>query len=524
MRQQALRRGRYRASVSSVDGSYDKTLDEMIKGLNKPQNDPWERTAAILRGRRVCHTDLSGLVQQLPLPEPIENIPLAEVEERTGHGSVAQTKQPPGTPALFDQISNPSAPPRCPLKPDHLMATANWLRTRWVTDMDAIRRTGFESSSSLSKNREYIAPLDELRAFAAILIVVYHGFQLISASLIFNSGFTPDQWLSTRNPLFALILEGHTAVGLFITLSGFVLTVGVVGQTVDYRKFLVNRLLRIYPLYLVCLFLGLAMMPSAATLHNIVFAVLPLANMPNSLTNMPFTAMFWTVAVEFQIYLVFPFLLLVTKIRGTQGILELAALAILFRLMTLALGADTHYLSYWTVAGRIDQFLFGMVAAHLFVRSQQQSSPMAVVGAFAAAIAVVFMYHRMGGWPSKAWWKVLWPTIEATAWAAVIYCVAGFRLGVDSVVRRGLQTIGRTSYSVYLLHFAVVSIVIKQGWLIRPFSGASGSDYFNALLTTAVIALPVTLVLSAMTYQAIERPFLEMRWRYRADAAPQSAP
>lgn len=376
----------------------------------------------------------------------------------------------------------------------------------------------------ISKNRSYIAPLDELRAFAATLIVLYHGFQLISAKLLFNGSFTVEQWIFTHNPFFALILEGHTAVGLFITLSGFVLTVGVVGQSVDYRSFIINRVLRIYPLYLVCLFVGISTTPGAVTLEKLVVTVLPLANMPNSLSNMPFTAMFWTVAVEFQIYLIFPFLLAISTRKGNSGIVGLVALALVFRLMALGLNGDVHYLSYWTIAGRIDQFLIGMIAAHLFVKSRQQSSVISVAAAAAAAVAAIFIYHRAGGWPLKAWWKVLWPTIEATVWAAVIVSVAGFRLGLTTRVRRVLQAIGRTSYSIYLLHFAVVSIVVTQGWFLRPFSGSGGSDYFNALVTALLVVIPMTLALSAVTYWAIERPFLDMRRRYHADPAPQAAP
>jgi peptidoglycan/LPS O-acetylase OafA/YrhL len=377
------------------------------------------------------------------------------------------------------------------------------------------------ASATASKNREYIGQLDELRAFAAILILIYHSFQLIAAHLIFGASFSVDQWLSTKNPILALIIEGHTAVGLFITLSGFVLTVGVVKTTVDYKNFVINRLLRIYPLYLVCLFAAIAVSPAIVTLEKLVFTVLPLANFPNSMSgNSPLTGMFWTVGVEFQLYLIFPFLLVIAKKRGLQGLSELLLTAIIFRVIALGLNGDGQYLGYWTVLGRIDQFLVGMIAAHIFSTSSRTSSAFSFAAAWVLAVGVIFIFHRLGGWPIKAWWKILWPTIEGLAWAGVIYTAAGFRSGLRSRLRRSIQAIGRVSYSTYLLHSSVISCVINYSVMPRLFA----NGHYNAFLTGIVVVLPITLLLSALTYRSVEKPFLEMRRRYRADSAEQAAP
>jgi uncharacterized membrane protein len=69
---------------------------------------------------------------------------------------------------------------------------------------------------SPSKNRGYIAEIDQLRAMAAMLVLPYHGFQL----------FNPNVGITTASPILAIIVEGHSGVGLFIVLSGFILTLG----------------------------------------------------------------------------------------------------------------------------------------------------------------------------------------------------------------------------------------------------------------------------------------------------------
>src|SRR5260370_20104975 len=96
---------------------------------------------------------------------------------------------------------------------------------------------------SPSKNRGYIAEIDQLRAMAAMLVLLYHGVQL----------FNPNVGITTANPVLAIIVEGHSGVGLFIVLSGFILTLGAVGKSISYKPFLIARILRIYPMLLVCL-------------------------------------------------------------------------------------------------------------------------------------------------------------------------------------------------------------------------------------------------------------------------------
>jgi peptidoglycan/LPS O-acetylase OafA/YrhL len=77
-------------------------------------------------------------------------------------------------------------------------------------------------------------------------------------------------------------------------------------------------------------------------------------------------------------------------------------------------------------------------------------------------------------------------------------------------VARTLEGIGRISFSIYLLHFAVIETLGAHGWLLRPFASAAA----DALLTTALVALPLVLALSAFTYATVERPFMALRRRY----------
>jgi len=97
-----------------------------------------------------------------------------------------------------------------------------------------------------SRNIGYLPEVDHLRAFAALLIVFYHGLHLLRSRLLHDQPFDFSHWVSTENPLLAAIAEGHTAVALFMVLSGFIFTWGAWGHQVRYGAFVVNRVLRIY--------------------------------------------------------------------------------------------------------------------------------------------------------------------------------------------------------------------------------------------------------------------------------------
>ena len=99
---------------------------------------------------------------------------------------------------------------------------------------------------TVSVNRRYIPEIDQLRAFAALLVLFYHGLQLIGTQLAQGIAFDPSRhWLYPANPVLTIIEEGHSGVSLFIVLSGFILSLGAVGNSVSYGRFLAARILRI---------------------------------------------------------------------------------------------------------------------------------------------------------------------------------------------------------------------------------------------------------------------------------------
>ena len=214
-----------------------------------------------------------------------------------------------------------------------------------------------------SRNIRYVPALDHLRAFAALLVLLYHSAHVVSYHLLWHQPFAFDHWPAAGpNPFLAVIYEGHTGVALFMVLSGYLFTAGAAGRDIRYGEFLRNRVLRIYPLLVVLIFVGVATYPQRFTLTGFLQLILPLQNLPGSLNLGAFTSMFWTIAVEFQFYLIFPFLHRIGLREGPRFLWGIIFLTIIARAGSVALGANPREF-YWSILGHLDQFLIGMIVA-----------------------------------------------------------------------------------------------------------------------------------------------------------------
>lgn len=364
-----------------------------------------------------------------------------------------------------------------------------------------------------SKNIQYIPAIDQIRGIAAIWILLYHSYQLIGSYLKSNKPFTGvSMWEFSNYPLLITLIEGHTAVALFMVLSGFIFTYGAIGKEIRYKGFITNRLLRIYPLYLTLLLVALAASPRAFDLLSFLCMLLPFADF-QSLETGPLTAMAWAIGVEFQFYLLFPLLFKLSADKPFKTIaLWLLAINVL-RIIVIILGGSARDLAYWHLAGRIDQFLLGMLAAYWLKNYSLSIAICRRIFLFSIPLSLLILviYHALGGWPSSGQWKAIWPSIEGGMWALLISGLVGAQMKSKSFFSTSLQWLGVRSFSIYLLHFSIVQILCKYLSLVPRLTGEWRVD---VLLISLFIALPITIVVSQITWHAIEKPFLSLRVAY----------
>jgi peptidoglycan/LPS O-acetylase OafA/YrhL len=192
-----------------------------------------------------------------------------------------------------------------------------------------------------------------VRALAAYLVFVWHFLHMTPRF--------PVPYATAPVFPFALLDEGHTGVALFMTLSGYLFARLVGDHRIDYTRFLWSRAVRLWALLVVVIAAWMVIEWLAGTpilASNIYGGLL--------LPTWPFGS--WSITVELHFYLLFPLLLLMFRRYGPYMLLYVVAGAMLARYDWWRTYGEAQHVAFWTIIGRIDQFVFGMLFALVPIR------------------------------------------------------------------------------------------------------------------------------------------------------------
>ncbi len=231
-------------------------------------------------------------------------------------------------------------------------------------------------SSTKAKSR--ILYLDSLRALAATYVVLHHAM-------------LQYYWDNTKNLsapekiIVRLFSDGHIAVGVFIVLSGFSLMLAVTKNGLNIKggssTFFRRRIIRIVPPYyaalLLCLLLTRLFIGNKTgtlwdisippTSWDIVTHLLFIHDFfVSSIAKIAYT--FWSISVEFRLYLFFPMLIILWRKKGPWAALLFSFIATVVFSAILIVGKGFYNdisLSRAGVSPYIILFTLGMISADL---------------------------------------------------------------------------------------------------------------------------------------------------------------
>lgn len=410
-----------------------------------------------------------------------------------------------------------------------------------------------------SRNTRFVEGVDHLRGLAAVLVLFHHSYWL-AVSIRDPSQAFMRHWPKLDNPLFAPLLETHFALAIFFVISGFVLTLATYKRQIRFGGYLRNRGLRVLPLVLTALLLGIAIFPSEFTLSRFIVSATLFGNVRGAALQVePVNTALWAVGVELQFYLVLPLLVAILGRQGMRPFLFMIALMAVLRLVGFFLLAepDVHGifgLNYWfLIPGRLDQFLLGMLAARFYLRWKEDGRTSGLTEnralsellarilsrfprlACLVSVALLFAWtyglNQVGGAPTHAVWKFIAPTVEALVCVALLLSYVAAVQYVPRILARVFSFLGSMSFSIYVCHFMVVGLLIGDithvdrlpGHSIDFIGGFGLGVHANAALNTFVLAFPAVLVLSYLLFNAIELPFMRLRGRYVIDPEADDA-
>lgn len=362
----------------------------------------------------------------------------------------------------------------------------------------------------MSSTRGWSTELEGLRGIASLWVLVGH------ISLLIHCHIT-------------LISSPGIGVDLFILLSGYLMAKNYIERqqkepwqhASTIKKFWVRRFFRIAPLYYLLLIIALVYGPwfgemrdtlahfysgtatessrytdrslaNILTHFSFLFGLLPAYGFNTVLPD-------WSIGLEMQFYLLFPFIMLVTLRLGyAASMIGIMALCCMGRFIL----AD-YYEAFEMpsmILIKLNIFISGMLLAEAVRRKSLLYVVFALLGPVASVIIgldAIPLQIAMEVLMILGMAAILWQHAESSLMARLIAVPR-------KLLNNRLSTwLGDVSFSVYLLHLLIVIPAIAL--LLTHTSLGDKSDIVRFAIICAV-CIPITYALAALLFKFVEKP------------------
>ena len=345
--------------------------------------------------------------------------------------------------------------------------------------------------------------LEGVRGLAALYVVLHHIWITNYPQFPENTGPAWASWM----------MWGHLAVAVFIVVSGFSLALSPQrhGDHLPdgFVTYLRRRAFRIIPPYWVALLISILVIVlfTGTDTHQTVDlkSVLVFGTLMQDVVGAPSpNGAFWSIAIEWQIYFLFPIILLLWRFRPAVAVGLVTALVVAVQI------AGTHVAPLAPLLNLTPQFLalftFGVLAAHvLVVKGWMARLPWTAIGLALIAVAT-FGYARWT--PQRVDASFFW--VDLVAGVAVAALFAGCAQRPDGRTARALGSkgprwLGASSYSLYLIHLPVLGLVYYG--VVVHVSPVNDTRFLLLLVLGPIAAVAG----SRLFWRVFERPFVEHR-------------
>jgi peptidoglycan/LPS O-acetylase OafA/YrhL len=357
------------------------------------------------------------------------------------------------------------------------------------------------------QNRSHYPALDGLRGIAILLVVFYHNFGFIN-----------------------YFFFGWLGVDLFFVLSGFLIT-NILLKTKDstdyLRNFYVRRILRIFPLYYFTLILFLLIVPSLNVnapgldyyvqnqvwlwtyFQNWLFIFHPPPSSTNILTH------FWSLAVEEQFYLVWPFVLLFFKKPKGLVYLLLGLLFVVIGLRFILWEYKIENLAYFNLYtfSRIDGICIGSLLAVLrTVNPKAVNRYFTLIILALAGLNFFFYFFNKNNQFSYPYLAIAGYTTFAVLFGLLVNeGVEKEQTFINKLLSfQPLRFFGSISYSLYVFHWPLYLILapILSKWAAGRIALLDSSIFASITVTL------LSILLAWLSFIFFEKKFLLLKNRF----------
>jgi peptidoglycan/LPS O-acetylase OafA/YrhL len=363
----------------------------------------------------------------------------------------------------------------------------------------------------------YFPNLNSLRFFAAIMVIIHHIEQykeVLGLPNIFHQ--------------HTIQLMSKIGVTLFFVLSGFLITYLLLVEqknsgTIHIKSFYIRRILRIWPLYYLIIFLAFFILPQIDFMHlpghdgshfliKLTFFSLMMPNIIHALgAGLAYGTQTWSIGAEEQFYIIWPLLIKFFKnklLLVCAVILSYALLRYFFDLLFYKHIIFAYLYRIWYLFP-IDNMAIGGLFAVIYFNHYHK--------------LISFLYHKI---------------VQALVWLiSITLIISGYSLGYfhhqiysilfgiiifnlatnpSSIIHfksKTLEYLGKISYGLYMYHSIFIVISIK---LVQHVH--SQNNFIIYLLSFAM-----SIGVSTISYEYFEKRFILKKIKYSSIISGENA-
>jgi peptidoglycan/LPS O-acetylase OafA/YrhL len=379
-------------------------------------------------------------------------------------------------------------------------------------------RIGGAFGKAVEPSAQKLASVEGLRGILAFSVASHHAYCWYFYS---QTGV----WSTGNSILFAHL--GSLSVMQFFFLSGFLFWRKLMkrGQ-IPFKDFILSRYIRIAPAFYVCfgsaILIGLAgtgfhlQVPLGTLLFSLLswflFAVPGMLAVNQADVLRITCGVAWTLALEWQFYLLLPFLGWFSRKPSRLWYFALTFTAVL--LTGIFLRHEAVHAAYLEPVG----IFVGGIGKFMLI-------------GFGGGILIAALEARIQSWqrfllPGRNWILVglylIYLMIPGNAMAMEVFLVAGFALVVQGadlfgfLTCRAVRLLGMISYPLYLVHGIVYYLAMKA-------RGGMHAVALPAYLAQTAVCFTLIIVLATLIHVLIERPTMKFSERIaRRASVPQT--
>lgn len=361
--------------------------------------------------------------------------------------------------------------------------------------------------------KTYFKNLDATRAIAFFLVFLGHMFFFYDVT----EGSRYDVY-------FQFFKVGRFGVDYFFVLSGFLISWPWLSSknNFSYKNFLVRRVLRIWPLYFTLVSIGLLVF-SLSKWYNYPLHEIPSIFVFLSFTSNLFSSFYgadflfflvilWSVAIEFQFYIVWGLVIKFFKKYMLYVCLFFIFISLIFNFHFSNL-KDTQDLIYFHTLSSIGNFGIGSLVAISAMNNGNLfryfiSFSLAIRSVIYLAIIFCIFFH------SIIFNNVFLASIERFVFALMFGYVIidqcfnskpSFKLGDI----KPLTFLGKISYGLYCYHALVITALI---YLLKTWE--ISQSIYATLFVYPVLVIFLTVIISNFSFKYLEKRFLKLKNKF----------